>query len=432
MLFCRKSLIPIIVAGVVLSIGVGLSVAYWSAPIEPTKTEDSDANPNGNNSGTNVTNGTDVGISDGELKKDSCEPDNTSDQFEDTSGTIINTDKNTIGNLIGVEKHAAVKVQTLKDPKEKVSFRFTAKYSGDIQSLAINLLQASSNQTGFQVGLQQDDGSGKPNGEWIAKPEMGNSLRDSNGFVTIVLDEPARLEKDKVYHLIIETTELATNADSQLRIKSFGIYAPYQPFNDENPVVPWSDKMMNVLYFDGAGWKERNNWPVFVGRYADGRTIGQPYSLLAQWVTYGDRMFGQELIPSSNFVVDQIGFSVAARGMPADRLCYEVRDSNNDVLAQGMFAERDELATIPAFLQVKLEHPVTLEEGKLYRFVLFSPETKIEEPYHVYGFEYSYDKNIGYGGVQNSLTASFDSGVEWLRWEDADSVFTLSGPQTGN
>jgi len=408
----KRALISIVAAGVAVSILGGFSLAYMSSPSDG----ESDNEKNGGNGNVSVGNGDII---------ESCQPPDNPDLLPMKRNDVVSiSDSKTIGFPIGTEEVPSIRPLILADPAEKVSFRFTAKHGGEVRSLGINLLQSTGNETAFRVGLQENEG-GRPSGEWLTFPENGNTRADLRGYITIDLKEPVTLVRDKVYHLVIETTEPAVDASNQLRIRVYDIYAPFQPLNDEQD-VPWSDPAMNALFYDGSSWKTSNVWPIFVLNFSDGKAIGQPYSLAAQWVIYGQRHTGQEIVPSVNLVVEKFGFSVALDGEPDDNLCYEIRDSSNKILTHGLFAAPDDLVLHPDFVEVRLDPPLTFEKDKPYKIVLFSHGSTPENPYHLYGHEFSYDATIGYGGLKHILTTSYDSGTKWNRWEDADTIFALT------
>jgi len=114
---------------------------------------------------------------------------------------------------------------------------------------------------------------------------------------------------------------------------------------------------------------------------------------------------GQTLIPASDYKVGKIAFDVSIKsGAPQDKLSYQVRDSNNNVLAEGVFAERGQLTVSQTWIEVTLPTPVTLKAGQLYRIIVLSPQTDLDNAYYLYGHEFSYDPTIGYGGLQHQLT----------------------------
>jgi hypothetical protein len=328
-----------------------------------------------------------------------------------------------IGNSADMDLDAGMQSLPLEEDLNKVSFRFTAKYTGRAETIVFNLLYGE-NST-IAAGLQEDNGNGKPSGEWLAEG-IGNGV-DGQGFMQVKLEKPTDISEGKVYHLVIQNSknnnsDLSANAP---RVRIYHHNNEAQPLNDNNLEILWPDSNMNTLYYETADWQEINNWPIFVVKYSDGRSEGQPYSLAAPWVVYGPRYVGQEIVPSNNYVVEKFGFVVAIKGNPADKLYYEVRDSKNNVLRDGLFSERGNLSLQREYVEVTLDSPLTLRKDSIYRFVIFSPRTVLDQPYHLYGHEFTFDTSLSYGGLQNILTISYDSGSTWHRWEDADTIFLL-------
>jgi len=94
-------------------------------------------------------------------------------------------------------------------------------------------------------------------------------------------------------------------------------------------------------------------------------------------------------------------------------------------MAKGLFAEASQFTIWQKWIEVTLDSPLALKEEELYRFTLLSTGTDLENAYHIYGHEFSYDTSIGYGGLRHYLTISHDAGTKWGKWEDADTIFKL-------
>ncbi len=326
-----------------------------------------------------------------------------------------------VGNPIDIELKNGMNVIFLENSKEKVSIRFTAKLSGEATSLAINAL-ASEGQHQIRVGLQEDK-NGTPDGKWINEYGFGIS-QAKEGFITVNLQRTVPVQKGKVYHIVIEPAENITK--ERIQILTYMADGFAQPFNNENPDIVWHDPVMNVLFYDGNGWREENKWPIFVIGYSDNRSEGEPYSLAAPWVIHDQVYVGQEFLPSADYNIGKIAFVVSLKAEPKDKLYYEIRDSNNTVMAKGLFGEKSNLTIWQTWIEVTLDSPVTLKKGKLYRIVLLSPGTDLDNAYNVYGHEFSYNTSIGYGGLRHQLTISYDAGSTWSGWEDADTIFKLT------
>lgn len=312
----------------------------------------------------------------------------------------------------------------LKNSGEKASIRFTAKLSGTVTKLVIYAF-AYKGQPTVRVGLREDS-EGSPKEQWIgANPYGAIQLPSKQGFVTVQLQTAVAITKGQVYHIVIEAAEDPLNGTAALRIYRTNGYA--QPYNPDDPDIMWNDTMMNTLFYDGRRWLERNKWPIFAIEYSEGKLEGQPYSLVAPWVVWGSTYVGQAIIPASTYKVGKIAFVVSLKsGTPQDKLYYQIRDSDNNILIEGVFAESSQLTSAQTWIEITLPTPVTLKAGQLYRIILLSPQTDLENAYFLYGHEFSYNYNIGYGGLQHQITSTFNGGVTWGENPDADAIFKLT------
>ncbi len=348
---------------------------------------------------------------------------------QNKNGTSRTAQPNIIGFPIDIGLINGMNVEFIENSREKVSIRFTAKLSGEATSLAINAL-ASGEQHQIRVGLQEDN-NGTPKGEWMNGSGFGTSQVGGNeGFITVNLQKAVAVQKGKLYHIVIEPVENITN--DRIQILTYMANGFAQPFNNDNPDIVWHDPGMNVLFYGGNGWREENKWPIFIIGYSDNNSEGQPYSLAAPWVIHDKVYVGQEFLPSSDYRIGKIAFVTSLKGEPKDKLYYEIRDSNNTIMAKGLFAEKSNLTTWQTWIEVTLDSPVTLKKGEIYRIILLSPGTDLDNAYNVYGHEFCYNDSIGYGGLQDQLTISYDSGSTWLPWEDADTIFKLTTAGTGS
>ncbi len=313
----------------------------------------------------------------------------------------------------------------IQNSNQKASIRFTAKLSGQATSVVFDGF-AYEGQPTVRFGLQRDV-NGVPAGQWIEDGAFGTvQLSSSSGFKTVHLGTPVALVKGQVYDVVIEAAETPLEGTAAVSTYQADGYA--QPFSPDDPDIVWKDSNMNVLSYDGNSWHEENKWPIFVVSYSDGTLEGQPYSLLAQWVVYGSTYVGQTLVPASDYKLGTIAFDVSLGSStdPQDKLYYQVRDSDNKVLAEGVFAERGKLTASQAWVEATLPTPVTLKAGSLYRIVLLSPQTDLANAYYLYGHEFSFDTTIGYGGLQHQLTSSLGGGAAWGENPDADAVFKIT------
>jgi hypothetical protein len=313
----------------------------------------------------------------------------------------------------------------IQNSNEKGSIRFTAKLSGTVTELIVYGF-AYEGQPKVHIGLQEDNG-GNPAGQWINGNAFGTvQPSSSSGFINVQLPAAVNLTAGEVYHVVIEATENPLNGTFMVITYQANGFA--QPLNPDDPDIVWNDTQMNTLFYDGQTWQKQDKWPIFIVHYFDGRSEGQPYSLSAQWVVWGSTYVGQTIIPASNYTIAKIAFVVGLTGQPTDKLYYQVRDTSNNILANGSFAQAGQLTAQRTWIEVTLPSPVTLTAGQLYRFVLLSPGTNLANAYYLFGHEFTYDQDyaIGYGALQHQLTSSLDAGANWGDNPDADAIFSLT------
>ena len=312
----------------------------------------------------------------------------------------------------------------IQTSNEKVSIRFTAKLSGTVTKLVIHAF-AYKGQPTIRAGLQEDN-SGNPKGAWIEENAFGTvKLGSSSSFKTFQLGTPVFLTMGQVYHIVIEAGEDPLNGTAGIRTYKGDGFA--QPSNPDDPDIVWDDPKMTVLSLSGGSWNLQNKWPIFIIEYSDGNSEGQPYSLCAQWVVWGSTYVGQSLVPASDYKVGKIAFDVSlGSGNPQDKLYYQIRDASNLVLAEGVFVNRSQLTVSQTWIETTLARPVTLKAGKLYRIVLLSPQTDLDNAYYLFGHEFCYDPSIGYGSLQHQLTSTLSGGKAWGDNSDADAIFKVT------
>lgn len=312
----------------------------------------------------------------------------------------------------------------IQNSNEKISIRFTAKLSGTVTSLVIYAFAYRGKPT-IHAGLQEDSG-GNPKGQWINENAFGTiQLSSSTGFKSVQLQQGIALTKGQVYHIVMDASNDPLNGTVAVTTYQANGFA--QPLNPEDPDIIWNDSQMNILSFDVQGWHQQNRWPIFILRYSDGTMEGQPYSLVAPWVVYGSTFVGQTIMPASEYRVGKIALDISlTSGTPQGNLSYQIRNSNNAILTEGVFAEPDQLTASQKWIEVTLPTPVTLKAGTLYRIIVLSPSSNLENAYYLYGHEFSYNNTIGYGGLQQQLTSSLDSGGHWGENPDADGIFKLT------
>lgn len=328
-----------------------------------------------------------------------------------------------MGNPVDIELKTGMSVLLIENANQKVSIRFTARFSGEAAMVVVNAM-ASNGRPQARIGLQEDT-AGLPKGEWMSGNGFGTAqIPSRKGFIAVGLQKAVSISKGKVYHIVIEAGETPLNGS--IAVLAYMANALVQPLNNEDPDILSPDAAINTLFYSGGAWRQEDEWPIYVVKYSDGKSEGQPYSLAAPWVIHSRTYIGQTVIPASNYKIGKVAFVLSLKGQPKDKLYYEIRDSSNNTLAKGVFAEASQLTTWKTWIEVTLDQPVTFKAGELYRVVLLSPGTDLENAYRVYGHEFSYDPSLGYGGLQHQLVTSHDGGSMWVESEDSDTIFKLT------
>lgn len=312
----------------------------------------------------------------------------------------------------------------IQNSNEKVSIRFTAKTGGTVTKLVIHAF-AYKGQPTIRAGIKEDD-NGDPKGNWIKENAFGVvQLESKSGFKTFQLGSYVSLTKGQVYHIVIEAAEDPLNGTAVIRTYKSDGFA--QPLNPDDPDIVWDDPQMTVLTSMDSNWNLQNKWPIFVIEYSDNNSEGQPYSLCAPWVVWGSTYVGQSLVPASDYKVGKIAFDVSlGKGNPQDKLYYQIRDASNQILAEGVFVNRSQLTVSQTWIENTLATPVTFKAGKLYRIVLLSPQTDLDNAYYLFGHEFCYDPSIGYGSLQHQLTSTLNGGEAWGDNFDADAIYKVT------
>ena len=318
---------------------------------------------------------------------------------------------------------------------QKGSIRFTNQYDGYVNKIDLHLF--SNNETQAIIGIQLDDDMGNPDGNWLNN-FTSESVPIMKGKKSVfALDGSVFLEKDKVYHIIVQSP-LSTSVDSSksdldgdiepIIIFQYRDNPGAYPFNPKDPDIFLPDSALDSLHFDGNSWKALNSWPSFVIYYSDGHTEGQPYTLAAPWVVHDGTYVGQTIIPYSNYDVSKFFFVVSTKGDPTEPLYYGIQDHSGLILRSGLFATHDQVEWVQKLVEIDLEEPIKLEAGQLYRFYVYTTAEAENNNniYRIYGQEFTFDPHLSYGGLVHRLTISHDHGKTWSAWYDADALFKLT------
>lgn len=328
--------------------------------------------------------------------------------------------KTTQKHVFGFPIDSSLSILEATNSQQKFSIRFTAKFSGNLSNIFLPMETNIDDE--IKVGLQESIG-GYPSGIWLASNTAyphTNNLPSTN-VLAINFTQNVPIESGKIYHIVIEP--IIKNNDHNVLLRVYNNNWHINPLNHTDPDETWKDPSINTLFFDGQSWFVTEKWPSFVIKYSNGVSDGQPYTLFAPWIIEKKRYVGQAVIPYSNYKIDEISFVVSSKGNPMDDLHYAIYDSKNKIIRDGIFAKKGDINAFQHWWSKTVWPPIILESGKLYRVVLYSPNSTQENGYFIYGHEYMLDKTLGFGSTIHHLTASFDGLESWIEWYDADAAF---------
>ncbi len=328
--------------------------------------------------------------------------------------------KTTPGHFFGFPIDSKISILEATNSQEKFSIRFTSKFSGNVSNIILPMETNIDDEV--KVGLQESI-DGYPSGIWLASNTAYTyplSLITTK-VLAINFTQNVPIESGKIYHIVIEPT--IKKNDHKVSLTVYENNWHINSLNHTDPDETWMDPSINTLFFDGESWLVTEKWPSFVIKYSNGVSYGQPYTIFAPWVIGEKRYVGQAVIPYSNYKIDEIAFVVSTKGNPMDDLHYVIYDSENNIIRDGIFAKKGEIDRFENWWSKTIGPPITLESGKLYRVVLYSPNSTIDDGYFVYGHEFMLDKTLGFGSTIHHLTARFNEQGSWTEWYDADAAF---------
>ncbi len=188
--------------------------------------------------------------------------------------------------------------------------------------------------TVLNVGIQQDDGNGKPDGKWLASADI--TPQAGNSFAQLVFGE-VKLDAGNVYHFVIVVKQLKTGKMRIYGNSGKNIIRPYDRALD--------DKFTAMSKTGNRAWRigKRNPFIVFGNGDKIISHIGQPYGsqIIGSLHTQGGRgaASGQQFVitdqevPAGSVVnVTSIKIAVRKRGNIVDPLIINICSTDGTVL----------------------------------------------------------------------------------------------------
>jgi hypothetical protein len=344
----------------------------------------------------------------------------------------------------------------------KVSARFTAQDKKTVTEIRIWPKYLTGTSPQFRMGLQEDR-RGLPCGEWLGSGVFRAVLTErdeikvrghswaSAEWAGVKLDKPVDIQVGRIYHLVVQWEAGKIDSGNNVRIAGVGIYEPdgtilsnsIVPRNDVGDTnINGSDPAIMALSFDGEKWSENSRRvPIFLLVYSDGSSGGQP---CAHWRTdlWGERYIGELVrIVGADKEVTRIAVPLRKSRNPRDDLQYDIRDSGNTILRQGVLARKEEIRKDRfVWFSANIGKSLVLKKGCIYRIVIKTPKTTRDsgmistdaagyacEPRERVFPAYS---SATYDGINSMCTFSSDGGKTWREHPSRDISFKLKLKET--
>ena len=310
---------------------------------------------------------------------------------------------------------------TLATTTDQKSFRFTQK--GNATATGIRLYATVSNTSPlFSIGIQNDDGTGKPNGLYIS------SLTTSfvNGW-NVFSGISAPLANGNTYHVVVKWSSGLING-----LNNISLATGTPPLVGIVPFDQTVDSKFNVLSFGGS-WTAENLNPLFAIDYAASPSFGSPYRNGSVSGVQGSNAAGEifQVTGGNQYVNRLAAYVYRSAGLPADNLYYVLENVDlNTVVSSGILAAPSSVPVgVADWVEGSLASPVVLLNGYSYRIWFKSPGSGANYYTLVSVSDLgsgSYYDSLTYGGTSSYFENSGDSGNSWNADFTQDLSFRFS------
>jgi putative Ig domain-containing protein len=292
--------------------------------------------------------------------------------------------------------------------QQKLSYRFRAKETGNINDVRIYLIM---DHPGYSAGtggnvlvsLETDDGTAahNPSGTKLSSkliPAPFAVAAPARYFPLLSFSPAPRVIGGELYHVVFENTDASptVNYVSVNSLYQAGAPTPVQPTlaDVESAVL-----MYQNYWPDGLRWKPRQGYtPIVQLEYADGLIEGQGY--MEVWVGVPEPISGDRQVRES-FTVSGGAVTVAsvavrlARVSGADNLTVRLEAGDGTLIESGTASALGFPTSSPAtyvWARCKFSRSHTLATGETYRLVLQAPATSTYQAFPLrkglyYGFK---------------------------------------------
>jgi uncharacterized delta-60 repeat protein len=313
-------------------------------------------------------------------------------------------------------------------PAYKVAYSFTLPAAKTLSTLRLYINAIIGTCPRYYVGIQGDDGTGRPNGIYI--PGGGPVSTTFIAGWNLITGYSALLSTNTVYHAVIEYDTVSGDLIDPSHYAFVGNGST--PFHRYIPYDQRYDGAAESIYSDGS-WTLPGRTLECVLDFSDTTSYGNPYVNVSNYQVQGANCYGEYFRNTYGTVqVDHIGFFVKRSGStPNDDLLYVLENvTQTRVEAAGVLWSAAASQTGAQWVDVNLPAPVTLINGNVYRAWLKSPNSDTSNFYTVNSIRTtggtSYNQ-LTYDGDQSYEQQSADTGSTWpTSYTDTDIGFRFS------
>lgn len=266
----------------------------------------------------------------------------------------------------------------------------------------------------YRIGIQADDGSGKPNNSYLSNVTFTAS--GTGSYVTITLTPVALTDSQKYY--------VVMSVDSgSLDVSNRGTFWAYD-FSGTIPLTQQADSNFHSQNktSTATAWYGTPDQGLFVLEYQDASRYGNPCFTSAVAVhnnatsgnTTDDRMAGEAFLVTFTAQVNAVSAALYTTGAPTDNLYYRLYNLSDSVTVTSGTIAVPSIGAALTWVQAPLGADYTLESGKNY-FLYFYTDGGDASNYYVCAASgsFSMHADMTYAGVASYERTTNDGGQNW-------------------
>jgi hypothetical protein len=254
---------------------------------------------------------------------------------------------------------------------EKVSIRFTAQDSKDVNEVAIFITPFDTLNKRYQytIGLQSDN-DGEPSGTWMNDNNVSWSGGDHE-WRWFTLSNSVSLTSGAVYHLVVEA--LVANSSDSICFRGTHPKTSVRSYDNFVPTHSVHDPQLRLLYYNGASWSVQGRTVCFLIKYTDGKILGLPYDMTdINAKVYGGATQCQVIYPEEDIAINTLGFWVRKLGNPSTLNI--TLEQPKGTVHRFVVIDPGDVSIIYSWMQGSIQ-PFVLQKGETYYLCAKSPSS---------------------------------------------------------